>query len=94
MQITGLTNEAHEISKFFTLSRYRRQGVGRSTATRLFDAFTGTWEIAVMKANTPAQHFWRAVVSDYTRRKYEEFFAHYGTTYFVVFRLSGGRSDQ
>jgi predicted acetyltransferase len=82
---------AHEISEFFILRKYRRQGVGRSVATRLFDGFDGTWEVAVMQTNTPAQHFWRAVIVEYTGGQYEEFSAHHGPTDFVVFRFSGGR---
>src|SRR5919109_3763339 len=84
---------AHEISEFFVLQKYRRLGVGRTIATRLFNIFTGKWEVAVMKANIPAQHFWRAVIADYSGGNYEEFSAHYETTEFVVFRLCGRRSD-
>jgi predicted acetyltransferase len=80
-------DDAREISEFFILRKYRRLGVGRTTANRIFDSFPGTWEVAVMKSNAPAQNFWRAVVSDYTNQQYEEFPAHHGTTDFVVFRF-------
>lgn len=83
--------DAHEISEFFILQKYRRMGVGRNVAHRIFDAFTGTWEVAAMKTNIPAQHFWRAVIADYTGRQYEEFSAQHGTVDFVVLRLIGGR---
>jgi predicted acetyltransferase len=82
---------AHEISEFFILRKYRRQGVGRSIATRLFDEFSGPWEVAVMQTNTPARHFWRAVIGEYTGGQYEEFAAHHGPTDVVVFRFRGGR---
>jgi predicted acetyltransferase len=81
-------DDAHEISEFFILQKYRRMGVGRNVANRFFDAFTGTWEVAVMKTNTPAQHFWRAVIADYASGRYEEFPACHGTVDFVVFRFS------
>jgi predicted acetyltransferase len=82
--------DAHEISEFFIVQKYRHKGVGRNVANRIFDAFTGTWEVAALKTNMPAQHFWRAVIADYSRRQYEEFSAHRGTADFVVFRLIGG----
>jgi predicted acetyltransferase len=82
-------DNAQEISEFFILRKYRRQGVGQSVATRLFDGFGGTWEVAVMKTNTPAQHFWRRVIADYTGCRYEGFSAPYGSTDFVIFRFRG-----
>ena len=69
---------------------YRRQGVGGSVATRLFD---GTWEVAVIQTNTPAQHCWRTLIAEYTSRRYEERSATSGTTD-VVFRCSGGHGRE
>jgi hypothetical protein len=43
-----------------------------------------------MQTNTPAQHFWRAVIAEYTGRRYEECSATYGATDVAVFRFSGG----
>jgi predicted acetyltransferase len=83
--------DAHEISEFFVLQKYRCKGVGRSVANRVFESFAGTWEVAVMKTNMPAQHFWRAVIAAYTGDQYKEFTADDGTTEFVVFRFIGGR---
>jgi predicted acetyltransferase len=83
--------DAHEISEFFILQKYRRLGVGRNVANHIFDAFPGKWEVAVMKSNTPAQHFWRIVISDYTGNVFEEFTAIHDMTDFVAFRLLGGR---
>jgi predicted acetyltransferase len=83
-------DDAHEISEFFILIKYRRLGVGRTIATRLFNSFTGKWEVAVIKANMPAQYFWRAVIAYYTGGDYEEFSSRHGDTDFVVFRLNGG----
>jgi predicted acetyltransferase len=85
--------EAHEISEFFILQKYRRLGVGRNVANRTFDGFAGTWEVAVMKSNTPAQQFWRVVISEYTGDVFEEFTAIHDMTDFVVFRLLGGRTS-
>ena len=82
-------DDAKEISDFFILRKYRRQGVGKSVAARLFVGFAGTWEAAVLSTNIPAQHFWRAVIADYTAGRYEEFCTHYRECDFVVFRFSG-----
>jgi predicted acetyltransferase len=87
-------DHAREISEFFIMRTSRRRGVGRSIATHLFDGFGGTWEVAVMQTNMPAQHFWRAVIAEYTGGRYKECSASHGTTDVVVFRFSGGRERE
>jgi predicted acetyltransferase len=82
-------DDAKQISEFFILQKYRRQGVGKTVSVRRFDRFQGTWEVAVMDNNKRTQNFWRSVISGYTDRRYEEFSAHHGTVNFVVFRFSG-----
>jgi predicted acetyltransferase len=62
----------HEISEFFVLRKYRRSGVGRDTACRLFDRFPGDWEVRELPANTPAQAFWRRIIGDYTAGDFDD----------------------
>jgi predicted acetyltransferase len=61
------------IEEFFIMQRYRRKGLGRAAATRLFDSYTGYWEISEIGSNVPAQNFWRRVMGAYTGNRYEEF---------------------
>jgi predicted acetyltransferase len=51
------------------MKKYRQRGVGRKIAFQLFDRFHGVWKIA---QNTPAQAFWRKIISEYTNGNYEE----------------------
>ena len=55
-----------EVSEFFVLRKFRRQGVGAQAATRLFDLTPGPWEVSQLASNLPAQAFWRAVIGRYT----------------------------
>jgi predicted acetyltransferase len=64
--------EAHEVSEFFVLAKYRRRGIGAEVARRLFDAFPGRWEVAQLAANAPAQAFWRSVIGRYTGGRFED----------------------
>ena len=48
------------------------KGVGKTVAHELFDRFPGAWQVRQMHGNTPAQAFWRSVVSDYTSNQFEE----------------------
>jgi predicted acetyltransferase len=62
----------HEISEFFVLRRYRRQGVGAEAARRMFDRFPGKWEVTELTRNVVAQAFWRQVIGRYTGHRFEE----------------------
>ncbi len=61
-----------DIAEFFVMRAYRRQGVGRYAALRIFDQFRGRWEIRQVRANVAATSFWRAVVAHHTSGRYEE----------------------
>ena len=63
----------HNMAEFFVMRKYRRAGVGRAAAQRVFDRFPGGWEISVWENNLPARAFWERVVSSYTRGDYEPF---------------------
>ena len=62
---------AHSIAEFFILRKYRRQGIGRTVAHRIFDMFPGDWSVAQEEGNHPAQAFWRRVVSEYTQGDFQ-----------------------
>ena len=50
------------IGEFFILRKHRGQGVGRSAAEQIFDAYPGSWEVAVARKNVKAREFWRATI--------------------------------
>ena len=60
------------MAEFFIMKKYRKGGIGRQTAYYLFDSFPGKWEVAEIKENTPAQKFWRKIISEYTNDHYKE----------------------
>ncbi len=61
-----------DMSEFFIMRKYRRQGVGRIVATTLFDRFPGQWRVRQILENVPAQRFWRSVIGAYTNGDYAE----------------------
>lgn len=54
------------IAEFFIMRKYRRKGMGRKVARRVFDMFGPLWEVQQTKENTVAQAFWMKVVKEYT----------------------------
>ncbi len=62
----------HTIAELFVMRKYRRQGIGRQVACKIFDLFPGQWSIAQEEGNWPAQSFWRRVIAEYTQGAYAE----------------------
>ena len=64
-------NEAgfNEISEFFILKKYRKNGAGTFMANKMFEYHKGKWEIRTLFKNTKAQEFWRKVVNEASKRK-------------------------
>jgi len=64
--------KAKSIAEFFVLSKYRSQGIAKTAALRIFDAFPGKWEISPLKENVGAQRFWRRAIDEYTNGQFTE----------------------
>lgn len=65
----------HNIAEFFVMKKYRKNGVGRAAAVKVFDMFPGGWEVSQWTNNLPAQRFWQKVVAEYTHGSYRTFTA-------------------
>jgi predicted acetyltransferase len=56
------TEGVNDMSEFFVMRKYRRTGVGREAARRVFARFPGAWQVRQVHGNDAATAFWRAVV--------------------------------
>ena len=63
----------HTIAEFFIMQKYRRKGIGKTVATKVFDMHNGGWEVTQWAGNIPAQMFWKSVVDEYTKGEYSTF---------------------
>jgi predicted acetyltransferase len=66
------TDNERSITEFFIMRKYRRQGVGKEVAFEVFRRLPAKWEIQVIEQNSPAQVFWRSVISEFTKDKFQE----------------------
>jgi len=66
------TGDAHHFAEMFIVRKYRRQGLARRLAFRVFDLLPGKWEVRQAERNVEAQAFWRAIISEYTGGDYTE----------------------
>lgn len=67
-------NEGKNIAEFYIKKEFRKNGVGKLSAIKVFDMFRGKWEIRELKNNIDGQNFWRKVVGEYTKGNFEEIF--------------------
>ena len=54
-----------DVAEFFVLRGLRRQGIGRSAAHALFQAFPKVWEVRVRRTNVAALGFWSRAAETY-----------------------------
>lgn len=69
---TTVENTEWNMSQFYIVARFQRQGFGKKIAIETFNKFLGGWEVRQIPKNKPAIAFWRAVVKDYTQGNYIE----------------------
>lgn len=78
----------NELSEFFVMPPYRRQGAGELIATRLFGKFKGRWELCIVETNIDALHFWRKVLARYTQNQFTETYRPEDLDYLHAFTAS------
>lgn len=88
----GDATTAHDVHEFFVACAFRRTGLGRAMATRLWDDCPGEWLVRVLTANAQAVAFWRVAVADYARGAYEEKECVYKVRPWRYFRFVSGGS--
>ena len=55
-----------DVTEFFVLRGFRKQGIGTQIAHQVWRLFAGTWQVRVMEMNLPAQAFWTKAISAFT----------------------------
>jgi predicted acetyltransferase len=64
--------DVYAVAEFFVLRAYRGKGIARSCAKALFELHRGTWQVAELEENIPAQEFWRSTIREYTQGNFSE----------------------
>ena len=66
------TPDTKSIAEFFVMRKYRRMGVGKTVARRVFEMFPGPWGVVQHGANLPSIRFWEKVVGEFTDGRFEQ----------------------
>jgi predicted acetyltransferase len=69
------------LSEFFVLYNYRRCGVGKYAAMKVFDLFHGKWQLKRHPKNIGSVHFWNNVVNEYTKGNFKLVESYPGSEY-------------
>jgi predicted acetyltransferase len=62
----------HDVHEFFVLRKYRRDGLGRELALRLWAERPGPWLVRAAEGNQPAVAFWRNTIAGYSGGTFSE----------------------
>jgi len=62
----------YRMAEFFVGRTHRRRGIGQLAVELILNRFAGRWEIIEYLRNPVAVSFWRRVVANYTKGKYQE----------------------
>lgn len=71
----------YSLAEFFVMYKYRRCGVGKFAAAKVFDMFHGKWQLKRHPKNTASVHFWNTVILEYTEGRYKLVEAYPGLAY-------------
>lgn len=61
----------YDISQYFILRKFKRQGVGKQALKQIVKLYPGQWQIRVLLENTGALKFWLPTVSDVVGEQYQ-----------------------
>lgn len=77
-----------DVSEFFVLRGYRRQGVGKKSAYQLWDRYPGPWRVRVIQENRPAVNFWSTIIEAYSAGDFRCEKTTLGEYHWLVFTFS------
>jgi predicted acetyltransferase len=61
-----------DMAEFFVLRHFRRRQVGSQAAVKLWDRFSGPWEVRVLASNRGAYPFWKDLIRRYSNEQFAE----------------------
>jgi|GEM_PF-166095 Predicted acetyltransferase len=62
--------DARSIAEFFIMRKYRRRGIGKLVAAKVFDTYKGTWVVLQHGNNAASYRFWTHTINEYTGGSY------------------------
>lgn len=60
------------VAEFYVVPRFRRSGVGKLAAAKLFRLFPGRWEVAILEGNVRAEPFWKRAITELVGEQWTE----------------------
>ncbi len=71
----------YSLAEFFIMYKYRRSGVGKYAAIKVFDMFKGKWQLKLHPKNIGSVYFWNSIVNEYTNGNYRLVKSYPGSEY-------------
>jgi len=77
-------NIDYHISEFFVIRKFRGRGISRFVVSKIFQKFSGNWEVMAISRNAPAIKFWEKTIAEYTQGQYTKSSEFYDTAMEVI----------
>lgn len=61
------TQNVWDVSEFFIMKKYQRQGIGTKVARQIWNQFKGRWQVRVLTNNKAALAFWPKAIVQFTK---------------------------
>lgn len=58
------------VQELFVLNPYKRRGIGREGACKIFDNYKGSWTIKSLPCSKDVELFWKDTLKEYTKDNY------------------------
>lgn len=65
---TSIGTEKWDMSEFFIMKKYKRQGIGTDAACEIWRQFKGAWQVRVLVSNPIACAFWLQAIEKFTSK--------------------------
>lgn len=70
--VTSHGNARYEVSEFYVVPCFRKLGLGKLFAHKIWGQFKGDWEVKQIQGAEYATQFWRAVIEQYVGQYQED----------------------
>ena len=64
------TDIDYHIAEFFIVRKFRGRGISMFVANKIFQKYSGNWEVMAISRNAPAVKFWEKTIAEYTQGQY------------------------
>jgi predicted acetyltransferase len=59
------------VAEYFIMKKYRMNGIGKEMFSKIIEKHSGKWNVPVLSCNKSGTIFWKKIINEITKGKYE-----------------------